>query len=56
MQNVTLSVDLVNSILQYLSSKPFAEVFGLIETIRKEAAQSSATQAPIPAEAPVQAD
>lgn len=37
MQNVTLSVELVNNILSYLGTKPFMEVAGLITKIQAEA-------------------
>ena len=37
MDEIKLSTNLVNSILQYLGSKPFAEVAGIIAAIQKEA-------------------
>jgi hypothetical protein len=37
MKEATLSVQLVNAILQYLGTKPYAEVFQLVEAIQKEA-------------------
>jgi len=37
MEKVTLSTQLVNAILQYLGSRPYTEVFPLIEAIQKEA-------------------
>lgn len=37
MKKATLSVQLVNAILQYLGTKPYAEVFQLVESIQKEA-------------------
>ena len=37
MQNVELSVELVNAILNYLGTKPFVEVAGLITKIQAEA-------------------
>lgn len=37
MQNVNLSVELVNAILNYLGTKPFMEVAGLITKIQAEA-------------------
>jgi hypothetical protein len=37
MENITFSTQLVNTILQYLGNKPYAEVFQLIEAIQKEA-------------------
>jgi len=38
MDKVTLSTTLVNNIMAYLGTKPFQEVFQLIEAIQKEAA------------------
>jgi hypothetical protein len=37
MDQVTLSTQLINSVLQYLGSRPYAEVFQVIEAIQKEA-------------------
>lgn len=37
MQKVELSVELVNAILNYLGTKPFVEVAGLINKIQEEA-------------------
>ena len=48
MDEIKLSTNLVNSILQYLGSKPFAEVAGLIQAIQQQA-QAQGAQ---PAEAP----
>ena len=51
METVELSVELVNSVLGYLGSRPFIEVAGFIESIKKEAA----SQMPeIPAEEPTE--
>jgi len=41
MEKITLSTQLVNAVLQYLGSRPFAEVFQLIEAIQKEAKEAS---------------
>jgi len=49
MDKLTLSTDLVNGILQYLGSRPFVEVAGLINEIQKQAADQGA---PAPVEAP----
>ena len=48
MEKVSLSVELVNGILNYLASKPFAEVAPLINKIQEEAQG----QAPLPIEEP----
>jgi hypothetical protein len=44
MQNVTLPIDLVNAILQYMASRPYGEVFQLVGAIQAEAVK----QAPQP--------
>jgi len=36
MENATISVALLNAILQYLGSRPWVEVDGLIKGIQKE--------------------
>lgn len=41
MNEVKLSAQLVNAILQYLGSKPYTEVFPLIEAIQKEAKEQT---------------
>ncbi len=42
MDEIKLSTNLVNAILQYLGSKPFAEVAGLIQGVQQEAAKQGA--------------
>lgn len=52
MDEIKLSTNLVNGILQYLGSKPFTEVAGLIQGIQQEAAKQGAqpvAQEPAPA-------
>jgi hypothetical protein len=51
MDKLTLSTDLVNGILQYLGSRPFVEVAGLINEIQTQAA---AQGAPAPEAAPAE--
>lgn len=48
MNELKFPVDLVNGILQYLGSRPFVEVAGLIQAIQAEAAK----QGQEPVEAP----
>jgi hypothetical protein len=36
-QNITLSLDLVNGILQYLGTRPYAESFQLVQAIQAAA-------------------
>lgn len=50
MNEIRLSTQLVNGILQYLGSKPFMEVAGLIQAIQKEAGEQGATPVEAPAE------
>jgi general stress protein 26 len=37
MDEIKLSTKLVNALLQYLGSRPFVEVAGIIQAIQKEA-------------------
>ena len=37
MNDIKLSANLVNAIIQYIGSRPYVEVFQLIEAIQKEA-------------------
>ena len=46
MQNITLPIDLVNAILQYLGTRPYTEVFQVIEAIQKEAKKQNETIQP----------
>jgi len=41
MNEIKLSTNLVNAILQYLGSRPYAEVFQLVEAIQKEAKENN---------------
>ena len=55
MNELKLSTDLVNAILQYLGNRPFVEVAGLIQEIQKQA--SAQGQEPVAApEAPAAAE
>jgi len=49
MEKLTLSVNLVNAILQYLDTRPHNEVRRLIDAIQQEAQQAAQ---PAPADAP----
>jgi len=55
MNSITLTTDLVNSIMQYLGNQKFVDVAGLIQEVQKQAsaqgAQPAAEVAPAPAEA-----
>jgi len=41
MNDIKLSTNLVNAILQYLGTRPYTEVFQIIEAIQKEAKAAS---------------
>jgi len=45
MEKLTLSIQLVNAILQYLGNQPYAQVSQLIDAIQKEA--QAQTQQPV---------
>jgi hypothetical protein len=49
MEKITLSVQTVNMIMGFLGTKPYQEVFQIIDAVQKEA---SAQQAPTPVPAP----
>jgi hypothetical protein len=36
-QSITLSLNLVNGVLQYLSTRPYGEVFPLVQAIQEQA-------------------
>lgn len=42
MDEIKLSTQLVNGILQYLGTRPFVEVAGLIQSVQQEAAKQGA--------------
>ena len=46
MEKITFSTNLVNGILQYLGTRPYVDVFQLIEAIQKEANEQSKSEAP----------
>ena len=41
MNEIKLSTNLVNAILQYLGTRPYTEVFQIIEAIQKEAKENN---------------
>jgi hypothetical protein len=41
MEKITLSTQLVNAVMQYLGSRPYADVFQLVEAIQKEAKEQT---------------
>lgn len=41
MEKVTLSVNLVNAVLQYLGTQPYQNVYQLVEALQKEAKDQS---------------
>lgn len=50
MDEIKLSTELVNAILQYLGGRPFVEVAGLINGIQQQAAAQGAQPVSAPAE------
>ena len=51
-QKIELSLSLVNGILQYLGSRPYGEVFNLVNAIHEQATpQIQVPQAPVADEA-----
>jgi len=48
MDKVTLSTTLVNNIMAYLGTRPFQEVFQLIQEVQKEAQAQQPAAAPVP--------
>jgi hypothetical protein len=36
-QNITLSLNLVNGVLQYLGTRPYGEVFQMVQAIQEQA-------------------
>jgi len=61
MNGITLSTDLLNAIMQYLGTRPYVEIAGLINEVQKQAqaqvaqpAQAPQAPAETPAEAPAQ--
>ena len=45
MNEIKLSTNLVNAILQYLGTRPYADVFQLVDAIQKEAKEQAAAPA-----------
>jgi len=54
MNEIKLSTNLVNAVLQYLGSRPYAEVFQLVVAIQKEAKDQAAPQVEPVGDNPVQ--
>jgi hypothetical protein len=45
MNEIKLSTNLVNAIMQYLGTRPYADVFQLVDAIQKEAKEQAASPA-----------
>jgi hypothetical protein len=54
MDEIKLSTNLVNAILQYLGNRPFAEVAGLIQAVQQEAAKQGAQPVAAPEDKPAE--
>jgi len=50
MDKLTLTTELINAIMQYLGTKPFVEVIGLITEVQKQAADQGAIPTELPKE------
>ena len=49
-QNINLTVPLLNGVLQYLGTRPYGEVFQLVQAIQEQAApQVTAAEPPVEA-------
>jgi hypothetical protein len=46
MEKITLSVNLVNAVLQYLGTQPYQNVYQLVEAMQKEAKQQAEVKKP----------
>jgi hypothetical protein len=53
-QNITLTLSLLNGVMQYLGTRPYGEVFQLVQAIQEQAGpQVKATEPTPEPEAPV---
>jgi hypothetical protein len=48
-QNITLSLNLVNGVMQYLGTRPYSEVFQLVQAIQEHAASQVKVAEPVAA-------
>jgi len=46
MEKITLSLNLVNAVLQYLGTQPYQNVYQLVEALQKEAKQQAEVKEP----------
>ena len=46
MEKITLSVNLVNAVFQYLGTQPYQNVYQLVEAMQKEAKQQAEVKEP----------
>jgi len=46
MEKITLSVNLINAVLQYLGTQPYQNVYQLVEAMQKEAKQQTEVKEP----------
>jgi len=46
MEKLSLSVNLVNAVLQYLGTQPYQNVYQLVEAMQKEAKQQAEVKEP----------
>jgi hypothetical protein len=50
MDKITLTTDLLNGIMQYLGTRPYVEVAGLIVEVQKQASEQGAVPTELPKE------
>ena len=48
MEKIALTTELINAIMQYLGSRPFVEVAGLIAEVQKQASEQGAEPTELP--------
>ena len=46
MEKITLSTQLVNAVMGYLGTRPYQEVFQLIDALQKEAKEQASAEQP----------
>ena len=48
MEKIALTTELINTVMQYLGSRPFVEVAGLIAEVQKQASEQGAEPTELP--------
>jgi hypothetical protein len=50
MEKIALTTELINTVMQYLGSRPFVEVAGIIAEVQKQASEQGAEPTELPKE------